>query len=436
MNEKIIIIGAGLAGSEAAHQIASAKIPVELYEMRPHVMTGAHSTDYFAELVCSNSLGSNAPLTGSGILKEELSCLGSFILKIARDCQVPAGASLAVDRSQFSQRVTSELTKNPLITIKRQEISELPRDGIVVVATGPLTSTSLATDLTKIMGRDSLYFYDAISPIVSADSLDPQKMFWASRYGKGGADFLNIPFSQQQYESFVDDILAGEVVSPHAFEENKYFESCLPVEVLAHRGRLTLAYGPMKPVGLTDPTTGRWPFAVIQLRAENQQRTAFNLVGFQTKLKHSEQERIFRKIQGLEKAEFLRLGSVHRNTFIHAPTQLLPTLQLRACPQVLVAGQLTGTEGYLESVASGLTAGINAVRLLSGQSLIYPPEKTMIGALLAKITDPACSNFQPMNANFGILPPLEGQISRDQKKVVFAERARHAMGEWVRACLG
>lgn len=424
--KKVMVIGGGIAGSEASWQLAQLGIEVELYEMRPLRPTAAHKTEWFSELVCSNSFGSVNPGSASQILKDEIYRMGSLTLEVARQCAVPAGASLAVDRTQFAKTVTERLAGCPLIKIKREEIREIPNDQIVIVATGPLTSDALSSSLSGLLGMKSLYFYDAISPIVSADSLDLSQMYFANRYDKGDtADFLNIPLTKEQYDKFIQDILAGEVVLPHDFEEEKYFEGCMPIEAIASRGHRTLAFGPMKPVGLRDPKTGKEPYAAIQLRAENKFKTAFNLVGFQTKLRYKEQERIFRTLPGLQEAEFLRLGSMHRNTFIDSPRHLLPTLQLRQHPHVFIAGQLTGTEGYLESSAGGLLAGINAARLALGQDLLVLPLTTMLGALLNAITNSACKNFQPSNVNMGLLPP-DGFTGKKDKKEKYARYARRA----------
>lgn len=414
--KKVYVIGAGLAGSEAAFQIAKRGVPVILYEMRPQKMTEAHASGNCAELVCSNSLGSLTPHSASRILKEEITQLSAFVLAKAFENQVPAGTSLAVDRELFSQKVTEEIQKNPLITFQMEELTQIPEDGIVIIATGPLTTPALARNISEYLGQGSLYFYDAISPIVSMESLDLEKMFYANRYDKGETkDFLNIPLTKEQYETLVADLLSGDCMLPHDFEEEKYFEGCMPIEALAKRGPKTLAFGPMKPVGLTDPKTGRWPYAAIQLRTENKFHTAYNLVGFQTKLKYKEQERVFRKLPGLENAEFLRLGSMHRNTYLDSPRALLPTLQLKKDPRIFIAGQLTGTEGYLESSATGLVAGINAARLAKGEGPVVFPTETMLGSLLAAITDETRTHFQPINSNMGILPPMEQRI-RDKKE--------------------
>lgn len=429
---KVTIVGGGLAGTEAAWQCARRGVPVELHEMRPRRPTEAHATDRLAELVCSNSFGSTTPYSASHQLKEEAARLGSLVLAVARECSVPAGSSLAVDRERFAATVTRLIESEPLVRVVRDEVTEIPPEGVTVVATGPLTSPSLAERLGRLVGAESLYFYDAISPIVSADSLDTSRMYFASRYGKGSADFLNVPLTETEYDAFVDDLLAAEVVLPHDFEEARYFESCLPIEVIASRGRKTLAFGPMKPVGLDDPRTGRRPYAVIQLRAENRHRTAFNLVGFQTKLKYGEQLRVFRKLPGFAQAEFLRLGSLHRNTYLDSPKVLDATLQLRRAPAVLVGGQLTGTEGYLESVSTGLLAGWNAARLVLGRSPLRLPEATMLGGLLMEITRPDRKHFQPMNANLGVYPPLEVPV-RDKavRNRLFSERAMRDLESWL-----
>lgn len=439
--EFVTVIGAGLAGSEAAWQLANRGIDVHLYEMRPTRMTPAHKGQSCAELVCSNSFGSEVPHAASQILKQELERMGGLIIQTARKYRVPAGASLAVDRDKFSAEITERLAEHPRITIHREEIQAIPDKGLVVIATGPLTTDSLCQSLCERIGTGSLYFYDAISPIVSAESLDFDKMFLANRYDKGETpDFWNIPLDKEQYETLVADLLSGDVVLPHDFEEEKYFEGCMPIEAIAARGPKTLSYGPLKPVGLTNPKTGRWPHAVIQLRNENKYGTAFNLVGFQTKLKYPEQMRIFRKLPGLENAEFLRLGSMHRNTYLNSPQVLTPTLQLRKDPRVFVAGQLTGTEGYLESSATGLWAGTMAAKFHQDEPYEMLPAETMLGSLLRWITDSERKQFQPVNSNLGVLPPIEElelmdprQRKKMDKKVrneMFGERSRAAIARW------
>lgn len=430
----VTIVGGGLAGSEAAWQAAEMGAAVTLYEMRPQRTTPAHTTEKLCELVCSNSFGSESEGSASFLLKSELDRLGAFVLRCARESRVAAGASLAVDRDVFADKVTAALANHPNITIRREELSHIPQDRITVLATGPLTSEALASDLCRYLGSESLYFYDAISPIVSTDSLDLDQMFYANRYDKGDtADFLNIPLTKDQYFEFIDALLKGDVVLPHNFEKEKYFEGCMPIEAIAARGPMTLAFGPMKPVGLTDPKTGRWPYAAIQLRAENRYRTAYNLVGFQTKLKYGEQSRIFRTLPGLASAEFLRLGSMHRNTYVNSPKELTPTLRLRALEQTFLAGQLTGTEGYLESSATGWLAGQNAARLALGRPLLQLPTTTMLGALVATITDPEREKFQPMNSHFGVLPPLEGPKIKDKRlrNDAYCSRSEGALQQWL-----
>jgi methylenetetrahydrofolate--tRNA-(uracil-5-)-methyltransferase len=441
--ELVTVIGAGLAGSEAAWQLAQRGIDVNLYEMRPQRMTPAHKTESCAELVCSNSFGSETPHAASQILKQELVQLNGLIINHARQFRVPAGASLAVDREKFSQSITEALCSHPRIHMHREEMPAIPETGVVIIATGPLTTEGLSKSLCEKVGANSLYFYDAISPIVSADSIDFSQLFQANRYDKGDtADYWNIPLNKEQYETLVHDLLTGDVVLPHDFEEEKYFEGCMPIEAIASRGPKTLSFGPLKPVGLTDPKTGRWPHAVIQLRNENQYGTAFNLVGFQTKLKYGEQIRIFRKLPGLEQAEFLRLGSMHRNTYFDSPRVLEPTLQLKADPRVLIAGQLTGTEGYLESSATGLWAGLVAAKLVRSEAIEILPAESMLGSLLRWITDGTRKNFQPVNSNLGVLPPLEGtgiiKFSKSDKKErnrLYAERSHTAIAQWCESFL-
>ena len=424
----VAVVGAGLAGSEAAWQLAKAGLNVRLYEMRPTRMTEAHKTGNCAEMVCSNSFGSDNPGGASRILKEELERLGAFVLETARRHAVPAGASLAVDRDAFAADVTAQLSALPNVEIVPGEITELPPERPCILATGPLTGSGLAKTLEQMLGG-SLYFYDAIAPIVSTDSLDMEQLFFANRYDKGATpDFLNVPMSKEQYNTLVDDLLSADVVLPHNFEEAKYFEGCMPIEAIAARGRRTLAFGPMKPVGLNHPKTGERHFAVIQLRAENKHRTAYNMVGFQTKMKYGEQSRVLRKLPGFANAEFLRLGSMHRNTYIDSPRVLAPTLELRNFPGVYIAGQLTGTEGYLESSATGLVAARNVARALAGEAPLPLPAETMLGSLLAAITDATRKKFQPMNANIGILPPLiPAPKDRVERNARHAERSREQM---------
>jgi methylenetetrahydrofolate--tRNA-(uracil-5-)-methyltransferase len=443
MGEPLVtIIGGGLAGCEAAWQAARRGYAVRLFEMRPVVRTPAHQTDHLAELVCSNSLKSESLEDASGLLKAEMRALGSVILECAEANRVPAGTALAVDREGFAAAVTEVITGHPRIQVIRDEVPELPAERPVIVATGPLTSDRLSSDLAQrfaaslgtrhsALGTPSptpspqppaprwLYFYDAISPIVLADSIDCTIAFAAARYGKGGADYLNCPLTREEYLAFCEALLKGERYPLHDFEDPKYFEGCLPVEELAERGEDALRFGPMRPVGLTDPRTGKRPYAVVQLRQENRgpdgRPTMYNLVGFQTRLRRGDQFKALRLIPGLQQAEILRYGSVHRNTFITAPLLLRETLQFQGDPEVFFAGQLTGVEGYLESAATGLLAGINAVRPTRGQSPCSPPPTTMLGALLRYLTQADPATFQPINANFGLLPPLS-QVVRDRRE--------------------
>jgi methylenetetrahydrofolate--tRNA-(uracil-5-)-methyltransferase len=441
MTEPVVtIVGGGLAGCEAAWQAAGRGCSVRLFEMRPMVPTPAHATDRLAELVCSNSLKSESPEDASGLLKAEMRALGSIILECAEATRVPAGSALAVDRERFAAAVTEAITAHPRIRIVRQEVPELPAERPVIVATGPLTSDRLAAELTALFAAclepgttaprtsNLLYFYDAISPIVSADSVDHKIVFAASRYGKGGDDYLNCPLTRAEYLAFREALLKGERYPLHEFEEPRYFEGCLPIEELAERGEDALRFGPMRPVGLTDPRTGKRPYAVVQLRQENRGRdgrpTMYNLVGFQTRLRRGDQLKALRLIPGLQRVEVLRYGSVHRNTFIMAPLLLADTLQFRGDAEVFFAGQLIGVEGYLESAATGLLAGINAARLTRGEGRVSPPPTTMLGALLRYITQSAPETFQPINANFGILPRLSQIVrKREERNRLLADRA-------------
>lgn len=416
MRQDVVIIGGGLAGSEAAWQAANQGAKVTLYEMRPTKETAAHKTEQLAEIVCSNSLGSNDPQSAPGILKQEMRQLGSLIIKVADDVAVPAGSALAVDREQFSQKITQALSGHPNVRILREEIQDIPEDAVCIIATGPLTSPKLSEAITQLTRSKNLYFFDAISPIVDTDSLNMDRIFRASRYDKGTADYLNCPMDEEAYDQFYDALIQADRVQPKSFENIPYFEGCLPIEVMADRGRQTLAFGPMKPVGLIDPKTGSRPFAVLQLRAENHHGSCYNLVGFQTKLTYPEQKRVFRMIPGLEEAEFLRCGSIHRNTFINVPILLKDTLQLKKQANIFFAGQLVGVEGYVEAAASGGLAGLNASRLLAGQDLLTPPPTTAHGALLHYITTCEPKYFQPINTNFGLFPPFEKPIRDKQKK--------------------
>ncbi|MCS6292842.1 MAG: methylenetetrahydrofolate--tRNA-(uracil(54)-C(5))-methyltransferase (FADH(2)-oxidizing) TrmFO [Nitrospira sp.] len=432
MRDDIVIIGGGLAGSEAAWQAANRGAKVTLYEMRPKEMTKAHKTGGLAELVCSNSLGSADPLNAPGILKEEMRRLGSLIIASAEQARVPAGSALAVDRDQFSLKITQALESHPNVRILHEEITEIPTDCLCIIATGPLTSDKLSASIRAVTQSHHLYFFDAISPIIDAESINMDIVFAASRYDKGGADYLNCPMDDAQYNAFYDALMAAEKVQPKEFEKTPYFEACIPIEVMAERGRQTMLFGPLKPVGLEDPRTGRRPTAVIQLRTENVHRTCYNMVGFQTKLTYPEQKRVFRMIPGLEQAEFLRYGSLHRNTFINSPQLLLNTLQFKSRGTLFFAGQLVGVEGYTESAAMGGFAGINAARALAGLPLVTPPATTAHGCLVGHVASSDPKHFQPMNTNYGLFPPL-AQPTRDKekKRQLIAQRAREDFERWM-----
>jgi len=428
----ITVIGGGLAGCEAAWQAAQRGVKVKLYEMKPATFSEAHHLPGLSELVCSNSLRGDSLENAVGLLKEELRRLDALFMEAAEATKVPAGGALAVDRGLFSDYITSRIENHPLIEVVREEVSEIPAEGIVVVASGPLTSGPLAEAIGELVG-EYLYFYDAIAPIVSADSIDYDKAFRASRYGKGeGDDYLNCPLDEEQYKGFVEEILKAEKVAPKSFEKVVHFEGCMPIEEMASRGPETLRFGPMKPVGLVDPRVGAEAHAVIQLRQENREATMYNLVGFQTKLTWPEQKRIFRMIPGLEQAQFLRLGSMHRNTFFNAPRLLSATCQLKSDPRVLFAGQITGVEGYVESASSGFLAGVNAARLARGKSLTVPPPETAIGALARHITNTEAEHFQPMNVNYGLFPELGGKkIKKKEKRGLLAQRGLQALEGWL-----
>jgi methylenetetrahydrofolate--tRNA-(uracil-5-)-methyltransferase len=433
VRDDIVIVGGGLAGSEAAWQAANRGARVTLYEMRPKEMTKAHKTGGLAELVCSNSLGSADPVNAPGILKEEMRRLGSLILEAATRARVPAGSALAVDRDQFSLFVTQALQEHPNVRILHEEIADIPTDCLCIIATGPLTSDRLSQSIRTVTQSQHLYFFDAISPIVDAESLNMEVVFRASRYDKGGDDYLNCPMTRAQYEAFYDALMAAEKVHPKEFENTAYFEACIPIEVMAERGRQTMQFGPLKPVGLEDPKTGRQPYAVVQLRTENVHRTCYNMVGFQTKLTYPEQKRVFRMIPGLERAEFLRYGSLHRNTFINAPHLLTPTLQFKARGTLFFAGQLVGVEGYTESAAMGGLAGINAARALAGLPLVSPPPTTAHGCLVSHVARSDPRHFQPMNTNFGLFPPLpRPPRDKDTKRHQIAQRALEDFETWTR----
>ena len=423
----LMVVGGGLAGCEAAWQAASRGVRVTLFEMRPARMTPAHVTDRLAELVCSNSFGSDLPDRAAGVLKRELRRLGSLILRCADDTAVPAGGALAVDRERFAEAVTQAMLQHPLITLRREEMAAIPQSP-AIIASGPLTSEALASDIGRLTGKEHLYFYDAVAPIVAADSIDMTIAFRASRRAEndGSSDYINCPMSREEYDAFVEALAAAETIELKSFErqDQLFFEGCLPVEVMARSGRESLSYGPLRPVGLRDPRTGRRPWAAVQLRQDNLAGTLYNMVGFQTNLKWTEQARVLRMIPGLARAEFLRYGMMHRNTFLNAPQLLEPTLQVRGREDLFFAGQITGVEGYVGNAATGLVAGLNAARRWGGEPpLVFPPE-TMLGALCHYITHADPSAFQPMKANFGILPPLEHALHTKRERG--AKHARRA----------
>ena len=431
MNE-IVIIGGGFAGVEAAWQVAQAGARVALYEMRPVVQTPAHRTDRLAEIVCSNSLKSDEPGTAPFLLKEELRRGASIVMEAAAATRVPAGAALAVDRQRFADYVTERIESHPNIRVVREEIRRVPEDKITIIAAGPLCSDALAGEIMRLTGDDQLYFYDAIAPIVSADSIDESVAFKAARYGKGGDDYLNCPFTEEQYAKFYEALIEAKSVPLQRFEETRWFEACLPIEELARRGIDTLRFGPMKPVGLVDPRTGEQPYAAVQLRQENLMADAYSLVGFQNHLRYGEQARVLRLVPGLERAEFLQFGQIHRNTYIRAPRILAPTLQMRERPRIFFAGQISGVEGYVESVATGWLAGINAARLSNGQELLEAPAKSATGALARYVSSAKTDNYQPVNITFALLEPLAEEARRRVKR----KRERHqlqveiALKEW------
>jgi methylenetetrahydrofolate--tRNA-(uracil-5-)-methyltransferase len=423
-----------LAGSEAAWQVAEQGVRVVLYEMRPRRTTPAHRTDRLAELVCSNSFGSNLPDRALGVLKNELRALDSLIVSVADETSVPAGGALAVGRDAFAERVTDRVESHPLIDLCRREVCEVPDEGTVIIASGPLTSDALAGEIARLAGDDSLYFYDAMAPIVSAESLDNSIVYRASRYGKGSADYVNCPMTKDEYDAFVEALLGAERIPLRDFEreDKRFFEACLPVEVIAERGHDALAFGPLRPVGLIDPRTGRRPHAVVQLRQDDLMATLYNMVGFQTNLRWSEQSRVFRMIPGLGQAEFVRFGQMHRNTYINAPSLLEPTMAFRRRSGLYFAGQITGTEGYMGSTASGWLAGVNAGRAVRGLSPLILPPTTMIGALCRYVTTPQ-ENFQPMKANFGLLPPMEERVRNKRLRYQrYAERSRQDLERYTR----
>jgi len=429
MTDRVTVIGGGLAGCEAACQLARAGIPVDLYEMRPQRGTAAHVTDQLGELVCSNSFRNATLDTAVGLLKDEMRALGSLVLRIADAHTVPAGACLAVDRIGFSAALTQAVEAEPLVRIVREEVTAIP-DGTTILATGPLTSPALSEALGAILGTTHLYFYDAIAPTVTIDSVDMDVAWKQSRYDKGGEDYVNCPLDRERYYAFVDAVLAADKVPSREFERVIYFEGCMPIEELARRGRDTLAFGPMRPVGLEDARVGRRPYAAVQLRQDDAEGRLFNMVGFQTKMTHPEQRRVFRMIPGLERAEFVRLGSLHRNTYVNAPDLLLPSLQVAARRSLYLAGQIVGVEGYVESAAMGILAGLNAARALRGEPMAVPPRTTAMGSLIACVTERGRKHFQPMNANYGLFPPLKRNLRGREKKLALAERGLDDIRRW------
>jgi len=431
-DKTVTVIGAGLAGSEAAFQIAEQGIHVDLYEMRPKKMTPAHHTSGFAELVCTNSLRGNQVTNAAGLIKEEMRHLNSLIIKAADATALPAGGALAVDRDNFSAYVTKTLEDHPNITIHLDELTALP-EGITVVATGPLTSEPLSQSIQSFIEMEGLYFYDAAAPVLEKDSINMEKVYLKSRYDNGEAAYLNCPMTKAEFESFYRELIAAEVAPLKEFEEEKYFDGCMPFEVMASKGEKTLLFGPMKPVGLEDPKTGKIPYAVVQLRQDNAAGSLYNIVGFQTHLKWGEQKRILQMIPGLENAEIVRYGVMHRNTFLNSPKILRATYQSQKRDDLFFAGQMTGVEGYVESAASGLLAGLNAAKMASGQECVVFPKETMIGAMSHYITNTDSKHFQPMNANFGIIEPLGGKKIRDKqlKNQMIADKALAALDEFV-----
>jgi len=438
--KKVKIIGAGLAGSEAAWQCSRRGVPVELYEMRPVRSTPAHQTSDFAELVCSNSLKSESENTAPWLLKEEMRRAGSLLIEIAKGCAVPAGHALAVDRALFAAKVTEVITRDPLITIRREEVSHIDEAELTVIATGPLTSDALANEIARLSVSTHeagpvpphLYFYDSISPIVEADSIDMSKVYLAARYDKGTADYINCPMSKEEYDVFYDALTVAESVEEKDWEKLNYFESCLPIEEIARRGRDTLRFGPMKPVGLRDPRNGKQPYAVVQLRQENLRADSYNLVGFQNHLKFGEQARVLRLIPGLANARFLRFGQIHRNTYINSPRLLDSTLRMKDHPAVMFAGQICGVEGYVESIATGMLAGIHTARLVAGEIALAPPRVTALGSLMNYVTNADPRKFQPANITFDLLPPLEKKVrDRQLRRKLQCELALVGLERWL-----
>lgn len=430
--QKVTIIGAGLAGSEAAWQLVKRGIPVRIYEMRPKKMTPAHHTEYFAELVCSNSLRAAAIENAVGLLKEEMRKMDSLIMNCADENKIPAGGALAVDRTLFAQSITQQLKSHPLVEFINEEVIQIQDDAIVIIASGPLTEGALAESIQQLIGENYLYFFDAAAPIVTIESLDMSKIYRASRYGKGegDGDYLNCPMSEEEFKDFYQALISAEVHEIKDFEK-KYFEGCMPAEAMAKRGYQTLLFGPMKPVGLPNPKTGKDAFAVVQLRQDNREGTLYNIVGFQTQLKWDEQKRVFSMIPGLESAEFVRFGVMHKNTFINSPKTLKPTMQFKNNDRIFFAGQITGVEGYIESASNGLVAGINAARLYNGLEPIVFPEETAHGALCKYITSAVSDKFQPMNITFGLIPPLKIRIrNKKEKNAQIADRALQILNKF------
>jgi methylenetetrahydrofolate--tRNA-(uracil-5-)-methyltransferase len=433
MREQVVnVIGAGLAGSEAAWQIANRGVKVNLYEMRPVKQTPAHHTDKFAELVCSNSLRANNLTNAVGVLKEEMRMLDSVIIKSADECSVPAGGALAVDRHEFASNVTTSVKEHPLVTVYNEEITDIP-EGVTIIATGPLTSQPLSDKLKSLTGEEYLYFYDAAAPIIEKESINMDKVYLKSRYDKGEAAYLNCPMTEEEFDRFYDAVMAAEAVPLKEFEKEIFFEGCMPFEVMAGRGKKTLVFGPMKPVGLEDPKTGKIPYAVVQLRQDDAAGTLYNIVGFQTHLKWGAQKEIIQLIPGLENAEIVRYGVMHRNTFISSPKLLKPTYQYRERDDLFFAGQMTGVEGYVESAASGLVAGINAANFILGKELVVFPHETAIGSMARYITTANPKNFQPMNANFGLFRELDKKIKNKQaRNEEYASRALETIQNFIK----
>lgn len=431
MNKTVTIVGGGLAGCEAAWQLAKRNIKVNIYEMRPVINTPAHHTDKLAELVCSNSFRSNELTNAAGLLKAEMRMLDSLIIRIADENRLPAGGALAVDREKFSNKITEIMSNHPNIEIYREEIKNIPQPP-AIIATGPLTSNKFSADISKFLGDEHIYFYDAAAPIITRDSIDWEIAFWGSRYQKGDADYVNLPFSKEEYFNFYNELINAEVHPLKDFEKPVFFEGCMPIEVMAKRGPKTLLFGPLKPVGIIDPKTGKRPFGVVQLRKEDKEGILFNMVGFQTSLKWGEQKRVFSLIPGLKDIEFVRYGFIHRNTFIASPKFLNPTLEFKNKKGLFFAGQITGVEGYIESAAAGIVAGINCARHLTGEELLIFPRETIIGALCNYITTSDPENFQPMKSNYGLLPPIDIKVSsKKERNKILSERSLESLRSFI-----